>query len=1171
MVERMDASFSPEKIRVLYVDDECSLLEIGKKFLEKSGNFTVHPAESVEKAFVILHTEKIDAIISDFQMPTMDGIDFLKIVRARRPDLPFIFFSGRGGTETVIEAYRYGADLYLQKRGEPKYLFEDLRQTVTDIVTLRNTERALHESEQLFREVFNNANDAIFLHRMTPEGPGKYIKVNDVAIRWLGYTREELLTMSPQDIVPEPPRQGVIAAVMEKLAATGSATFESLHRRKDGSMYPVEVSTHIFTFKGIPVALSIVRDITLRRKNAAAIRESESRYRHVVEDQTELICRFAPDGTLTFVNDAYCRYFSLDRSLCLGRRHSIMLPEKDAILVRAHLAALTPENPVATILHQVYLPTGERRWHCWSDRAIFAGKPQVVEYQSVGRDVTNLIDLQEALRESEEKYRLLVTNLTDLVVKTDIRGRLLFVSKTYCELFGRKEDELIGKQFPLLSGTGVDVPVAPALAALLFPPHRSYLEERITLPSGVRWLGWANKAMLDLHGTVIAIVGVGRDITEKKQAEDALLQSEQRLSDIIDHLPDATLAIDRSGTVIAWNRAIEEMTGVKKDAMVGRGDHACAVPFYGKKRPILIDSILNPDVVIDSREYQNIKKCGKVIYAETTCVVNGRSVVLWGKASPLYNVNGEQVGAIESIRDVTERKLAEDTLQETNEYLQKLIDYGNAPIVVWDQDFCVTRFNHAFEKLTGLTEQEVIGQPVELFLPDDMREAGKALIRKTLAGERWEAVDIPITAADGTTHTLLWNSVNILTSGAELVSTVAQGIDITRRKEAEDALAASEQKYIDLVKQIPDIIFRLDPEGTLTYCSPSVTAMLGYDPEEIVGRRLSDLLLSEDSEEFSRRFHDTILTNRPFSGFEIRVPTVNKEMRDAEIHGVPIFSESGTLFRWQGVLRDITDRRTAENQVREYQETLEQRVRDRTAELSATNLKLKKEIDDRIKVQKKLTISATEKDLLLREVHHRVKNNLQLIIGLIDMTKTRAHEPAVVSTLTDIMAKVQTMGIVHTRLYESKRFDRVNMKQQVQDLVTMISGFYDHEHHDITTNIDCADIYLPVDLAIPCALAMNEIVSNIHKHAFRGRRTGLIEISSAVNGDQIRFIVRDNGVGLPSGFDIEKSNRLGLKLMRTLVEQQLHGNVQITSRNGTEVVIEFCIRQGEEHGTGTGS
>jgi two-component sensor histidine kinase len=293
------------------------------------------------------------------------------------------------------------------------------------------------------------------------------------------------------------------------------------------------------------------------------------------------------------------------------------------------------------------------------------------------------------------------------------------------------------------------------------------------------------------------------------------------------------------------------------------------------------------------------------------------------------------------------------------------------------------------------------------------------------------------------------------------------------------------------------------------------------------------------------------------SAYELDIVAQDGHHRSVIAKGTPIqYHNSPAILM---LLIDITERKRVEDAL----VVSEARFRDRTAELSVTNLKLEKEIGDRIKIQKKLILSTTEKDLLLREVHHRVKNNLQLIIGLVDMTKTRAHEPAVRSTLTDIMTKVQTMGSIHSRLYESKRFDKINMKRQVQDLVDMIAGFYDHDHLDITTNIDCAEIYLTVDRAIPCALALNELISNIHKHAFSGRRSGLVEISSSVKGDQIRFVVRDNGVGLPTGFNIEKSNRLGLKLMRTLVEQQLRGSVQITSIAGTEVVIEFPINREE--------
>jgi len=395
--------------------------------------------------------------------------------------------------------------------------------------------------------------------------------------------------------------------------------------------------------------------------------------------------------------------------------------------------------------------------------------------------------------------------------------------------------------------------------------------------------------------------------------------------------------------------------------------------------------------------------------------------------------------------------------------------------------------------------------------------------------------------------------------------------DITERKQAEEALRASEQRYKDVVEDQTEFICRFLPDGTLTFINEAYCNYFRLNRDECLGNKHPVVFPPDDAQKM--KSHLAALTpENPVAWITHRIVLPPGKIRWQRWSDRALFNKNGEVIEYQSVGRDITSQKEAEIQLKEFKGTLEQRVHDRTSELSRTNLKLKKEIEDRKKIQKKLTISSNEKDLLLREVHHRVKNNLQLIIGLIDLTKTRAHEPAVISTLTDIMAKVQTMGLVHTQLYESKRFDKINMKRQVQDLVEMISGFYDHDHLEVTTHIDCAEIYLPVDQAIPCALALNEIISNIHKHAFKGKRSGLVEISSPVKGDLIRFVIRDNGVGLPSGFDIEKSNRLGLRLMRTLVEQQLHGSVTLTSKAGTEVVIEFPLRPGEsEDGSCTDS
>ncbi|MDO8873106.1 MAG: histidine kinase dimerization/phosphoacceptor domain -containing protein [Methanoregula sp.] len=200
-----------------------------------------------------------------------------------------------------------------------------------------------------------------------------------------------------------------------------------------------------------------------------------------------------------------------------------------------------------------------------------------------------------------------------------------------------------------------------------------------------------------------------------------------------------------------------------------------------------------------------------------------------------------------------------------------------------------------------------------------------------------------------------------------------------------------------------------------------------------------------------------------------------------------------------------------------------------------------------------------EKETLLREIHHRVKNNLQLISGLLDMTRMSSSDESTNSILTDIMLKIQTMAQIHTRLYESKQFGKINITDQCRDQVTALSNIFSHKGHEISCEINPEEVFLPVDQALPCALVLNEILSNAYKHAFKGRKTGKIEISALQVNGQIRIAICDNGVGLPDNFEIGRSNSLGITLIRTIVQHQLKGSLMFKSQNGTKISIEFPV------------
>jgi two-component sensor histidine kinase len=218
-----------------------------------------------------------------------------------------------------------------------------------------------------------------------------------------------------------------------------------------------------------------------------------------------------------------------------------------------------------------------------------------------------------------------------------------------------------------------------------------------------------------------------------------------------------------------------------------------------------------------------------------------------------------------------------------------------------------------------------------------------------------------------------------------------------------------------------------------------------------------------------------------------------------------------------------------------------------------------RDITDRKRSEEKLVASLQEKEVLLREIHHRVKNNLQLITGLLDMTRMRTQDESTTGILTDMMLKIQTMAQIHTRLYESKQFGKIGLTGQFRDQVAALSNIYSYKGHEISCEIHAEEIFLPVDQALPCALVMNEILSNSYKHAFKGKKHGTIDVSAVQENGHIRITVKDDGIGIPPDFDISHTSSLGMKLIRTLVKHQLKGSLHINSHHGTEMIVEFPL------------
>lgn len=277
---------------------------------------------------------------------------------------------------------------------------------------------------------------------------------------------------------------------------------------------------------------------------------------------------------------------------------------------------------------------------------------------------------EAALRDSEERYRTILEGMEDSYYEVDLAGNLTFFNDSLCRLYGYSRDELMGMNYRQY----MDDETAREVYQIYNTVYRTGKPSTVFDWAAIRKDGsrrFVQVSISLMHGATgepIGFQGIVRDISEQKEAEEELRAARQQLSDIIDFLPDATFVVDQDRKVIAWNRAAEEMTGTRKEDILGQGDYAYAVPFWGERRPIVVDFLWSEDPK-DMAKYPSIQKQGNMLYTEVFVpgMFGGRGAFLWATALPLLDSQGNRVGAIESMRDITRHKELEQQLQESLE------------------------------------------------------------------------------------------------------------------------------------------------------------------------------------------------------------------------------------------------------------------------------------------------------------------------------------------------------------------------------------------------------------------------------------------------------------------------------------------------------------------------
>ncbi|MBI5688938.1 MAG: PAS domain S-box protein [Verrucomicrobia bacterium] len=433
-----------------------------------------------------------------------------------------------------------------------------------EVTEHRLAEESLRESEQRFATIFRKSPVAIGISRLAD---GRFLDVNEAFVRLYGYAREELIghTSTELGLWHSDNRPAAFKALHEQ---PGPQVVEMQARRKDGTIRSLQATIDRIQLGREDCFVGFLSDVTDRRQMEVELRKSEMRHRAVIEDQTEVLLRFTADGTLTFVNDVFCRFFGRSRGESIGSQWHPRAVAEDVPMIEAELRTLTPGNPVVTIENRVYAADGSVRWMQFVNRAFFDATGRLIETQAVGRDITERKRAEMALRQSEARFRTVFEHGSFGIALGDLGGRVTFANPAFHQILGYDEGELVGLSFQHFT-LAEDLPAElPLIQELIAGNLNQYdIEKRYVRKDGrVVWIQLRGTALHDPDGRPVGGLAMVQDITARRQAEAALRESEELFRKVIENSRDGINLLDlKSGKYVLLSPAQVALTGFTRD------------------------------------------------------------------------------------------------------------------------------------------------------------------------------------------------------------------------------------------------------------------------------------------------------------------------------------------------------------------------------------------------------------------------------------------------------------------------------------------------------------------------------------------------------------------------------------------------------------------------------
>jgi PAS domain S-box-containing protein len=1060
------------------------------------------------------------------------------------------------------------------------------RTSVMDITKLKLVEEELRDEKAFNESALNNLRDVFFVFDLN----GKFMRWNKAMNTITGFSDSEISLMKPGDffVREDIPRvEEAIAIVLKKEFADLEATVLT----KDGRHIPFEIAGSLLKNKhGEAVGISgISRDITERKQAEEALILSRNQMEAVSQigvmanstlDISEVLSHILT-GTLKATGASVGMIFLRDPETgCLEWGASRGLSE--AFVESYRDQVIKPGEGLTGLIAQtgeiIYIAKDSSHDPRIARTVIkaeglnsFIGVPVYAEdkivavmniltrspdvlreekialIKAVGTHIGLAIrnarlfkerkQVENALRQSEEKYRLAMEATLDGLWDWDIQSGTVIYSLSWYRILGIKQTN------PTYEGW--ESRIHPDDKSEWLSTLQSHLdgltdywrnEHRLKTDTG-EWLWVLGRGRVVERGNKwkpIRMLGTITDISERKKAEDALRASEEKFRSLVSSSLYHIFIIGKDGRYLLSNGRIEQFGNIQGRSIIGLGISDVypqdTAGFYKEQ----VDHVFSTGEKIDF-EHTLSKPDGLHYYLDTLFPIE-RDGDIWGVGGICRDITeikqaAEEKEALSLISQLfLTRNNLEDIYKELPWILSERFMFPIVTMELYDQEEGTFR-------LVASIGGEYSAENEPFCVPIEHSIAGKAILTGKpfhnlnadklsqdhlgiLAGvgiRTLICIPIPgkniilgtITLADTRRRRGLKASIKIL---QVIANHLAQELE---RLKAWDALSKAKDEWEHTFDAVPDLICILDKEFRIVRINHAMAERLGMHPAECIGQTCyQSVHHTNEPPDFCP--HAALLKD---GGEHIAEVHEERLGGDFIVTTSPIYDEKSQLVGSVHVARDITDRK---------------------------------------RIEEEIMSSLEEKEILLREIHHRVKNNMQIISSLLKLSTEYIHDKSILNIFAESQDRIKSMALIHEKLYQSTDLTKIDFSEYIESLANELYRAHGVDPEKVALKLSMEPVFLSIDNAIPCGLIVNELITNALKHAFSKETEGEIFISLADKGSGvIELIISDNGIGMPSSIDLSTAKTLGLYIVNILAEDQLDGSITLDRTKGTAFRVRF--------------